>query len=302
MKKVGLYCNMLVLVVAASSMALAQASRTWVSGVGDDANPCSRTAPCKTFAGAISKTAAGGEIDALDPAGFGAVTVTKAMTLDGGGGQVASVLVSSGNGISVVAGASDVVTLRNLSISGFSSGTNGVRFVSGKALHIEHCAIASFANHGISIEPTAGGGLVFVQDTVSQDNTGSGLNAISSVTPVQVTIENSRFDNNAVGVSAQDFSWFAIRNSQAAGNSQVGFLAKANTGTAVVSIANSTAGNNAIGVQAGGGTAPSNIRLAGVSVFLNVTGLSTSTNGTIASFGNNYNSGSGAPSASIAPQ
>ena len=81
MKKVGLYCNMLVLVVAASSMALAQASRTWVSGVGDDANPCSRTAPCKTFAGAISKTAAGGEIDALDPAGFGAVTVTKAMTL-----------------------------------------------------------------------------------------------------------------------------------------------------------------------------------------------------------------------------
>ena len=152
-------------------------------GRGDDSNPCSRTAPCKTFAGAISKTAAGGEIDALDPAGFGAVTITKAMTLDGGGGQVASVLVSSGNAISVLAGGSDVVTLRNLSISGFSSGTNGVRFVSGKALHIEHCAIASFTNHGISIEPTAGGGLVFVEDTVSQDNTGSGLNAISTVTP-----------------------------------------------------------------------------------------------------------------------
>lgn len=69
----------------------AQASRTWVSGVGDDANPCSRVAPCKTFAGAISKTAPGGEIDALDPGGFGAVTITKAMTIDGGGGQVASV-------------------------------------------------------------------------------------------------------------------------------------------------------------------------------------------------------------------
>ena len=67
------------------SVANAQATRTWISGVGDDANPCSRTAPCKTFAGAISKTAAGGEIDVLDPGGFGAVTITKAITLDGGG-------------------------------------------------------------------------------------------------------------------------------------------------------------------------------------------------------------------------
>src|SRR5580700_6054859 len=74
----------------------AQATRTWISGVGDDVNPCSRTAPCKTFAGAISKTAAGGEIDALDPGGFGTVTLTKSITIDGGGGQVASVMASSG--------------------------------------------------------------------------------------------------------------------------------------------------------------------------------------------------------------
>src|SRR6202023_3463867 len=94
----------------------AQATRTWVSGVGDDANPCSRTAPCKTFAGAISKTAHGGEIDALDPGGFGAVTITKALTIDGGGGQVASVLVNGTPGIVVQAGGTDVVTLRNLSI------------------------------------------------------------------------------------------------------------------------------------------------------------------------------------------
>src|SRR5580692_2343373 len=94
--------------------AYAQATRTWISGVGDDVNPCSRTAPCKTWAGAISKTAAGGEIDALDPGGFGAVTIVKAMTLDGGGGQVASVLASSSNGINVNAGAGAVVILRNL--------------------------------------------------------------------------------------------------------------------------------------------------------------------------------------------
>ena len=92
-----------------SMPANAQATRTWVSGVGDDANPCSRTAPCKTWPGAISKTAAGGEIDALDPGGFGTVTITKAITLDGGGGQVASILASGTNAINVNAGATDVV-------------------------------------------------------------------------------------------------------------------------------------------------------------------------------------------------
>src|SRR5712691_3114554 len=71
--------------LAFSALAQAQATRTWVSGVGDDANPCSRTAPCKTFAGAISKTAACGEISVLDPGGFGAVTITKSITIDGDG-------------------------------------------------------------------------------------------------------------------------------------------------------------------------------------------------------------------------
>src|SRR6478752_3740088 len=86
----------------ASAPAHAQATRTWISGVGDDVNPCSRTAPCKTFAGAISKTAAGGEIDCLDPGGFGAVTITKSITLDcGGGGIVGSILASATNGINV---------------------------------------------------------------------------------------------------------------------------------------------------------------------------------------------------------
>src|ERR1700681_4154712 len=84
--------------------AQAHASRTWISGVGDHVNPSSRTAPCKTWPGAISKTAAGGEIDALDPGGFGALTITKAITLDGGGGQVASILVSGTNGLVVAAG------------------------------------------------------------------------------------------------------------------------------------------------------------------------------------------------------
>src|SRR5436190_6210328 len=92
----------LVVIFLSSSDAQAQATRTWVSGVGDDVNPCSRTAPCKTFAGAISKTAEGGEIDALDPAGYGSVTITKAMTLDGGTGSGwASILTGGTNGVTV---------------------------------------------------------------------------------------------------------------------------------------------------------------------------------------------------------
>ncbi len=133
-----------------------QATRTWVSGVGDDVNPCSRTAPCKTFAGAISKTAAGGEIDALDPAGFGAVTITKAMTLDGGGGIVASILVSGTNGVNVNAGASDAVVLRNLSFNGVNTGLSGVQFNSGASLSVEKSSIFGFTVTGINVVPSSG--------------------------------------------------------------------------------------------------------------------------------------------------
>src|SRR6202049_3362785 len=142
-KMLAVACFALVGLLAATQAANAQATRTWVSGVGDDANPCSRTAPCKTFAGSISKTAVGGEIDALDPGGFGAVTITKSITIDGGGGQVASVLVNGTNGILVSAPATDVVTLRNLSINGIGGGINGIRFLGGKALHIENCSISN---------------------------------------------------------------------------------------------------------------------------------------------------------------
>src|SRR5450432_1509282 len=107
---------------AFASLANAQATRTWVSGVGDDVNPCSRTAPCKTFAGAISKTAAGGEINCLDPGGFGGVTITKSMTLNCHE-VFGSILVAGSPGITINALASDKVILRNLQIQGVNSGT-----------------------------------------------------------------------------------------------------------------------------------------------------------------------------------
>jgi hypothetical protein len=173
--------------LAAASLALAtqsanaQASRTWVSGMGNDADPCSRSAPCKTFAGAISKTAPGGEIGALDPGGFGAVTITKSITIDGGGGQVASVLVSGTNGIVVQAGANDVVTLRNIRINGIagsqSPGLNGIRFLSGAALHIENCTIFGFNQNAVDVSlNTASAARVFLTDTGLNHN-GAGITA-----------------------------------------------------------------------------------------------------------------------------
>jgi len=291
----------LILSLCITNIVQAQATRTWVSGVGDDANPCSRTAPCKTFAGAISKTAAGGEIDALDPGGFGALTITKAITIDGGGGQVASVLVNGTNGIVVSAGATDVVTLRNLSINGIGGGINGIRFLSGATLHVEHCAIFGFTTNGIDIEPISGGH-VTVSDTVSHDNGGSGIFGTSSGTPVSVTITGSRFDDNGIGVFAVQSSQFSVIGSEASGNLYLGFCADANGSSAVLNLSNSIAANNAVGIQAGGGSTASIVRLNGVSISGNGTGLAVDSNGSIVSFGNNFNSDSGSPSSTIAPR
>src|SRR6185436_15877281 len=116
--------------------AQAQATRTWVSGVGDDVNPCSRTAPCKTFAGAISKTSTGGEINVLDPGGFGAVTITKSITISSEGFE-AGVLVSGSNGIIINAAASSHVVLRGLDFEGQGTGTDGIKVTGALAsLHI----------------------------------------------------------------------------------------------------------------------------------------------------------------------
>src|SRR6516165_8742666 len=123
--------------------AYAQATRTWVSGVGDDANPCSRTAPCKTFAGAISKTAAFGEINCLDPGGFGAVTITKSIIISCEAGT-AGILVSGTNGIVASVGASDIVYLRGLDFEGVTTGLAGISFTGSGVLHVERCLIRDF--------------------------------------------------------------------------------------------------------------------------------------------------------------
>jgi hypothetical protein len=199
----GLALSSLSLVAPGS--AHAQATRTWVSGVGDDANPCSRIAPCKTFAGAISKTAPGGEIDALDPGGFGAVTITKSITIDGGG-QLASVLVAGTNGIIINAGPADTVTLRNIQVNGVKGtsvpGLNGIRFLSGAALHIENCTIFGFSQNGVDVNlNTASAARVSVTDTVLSNNAGGLVARNAGAGTVFVTLQRTTFaQNNNVGL------------------------------------------------------------------------------------------------------
>src|SRR5882762_1399364 len=155
MRKALQVLAVLVFTGAFASLAQAQATRTWVSGVGDDLNPCSRTAPCKTFAGAISKTADCGEIDALDPGGFGSVTITKSITIDGTG-TLAGILASLTTGVIINAPSDKVITLRGLSINGACNGIRGINVLQAKTVNIEDCVIFRFANEGILVNDSDG--------------------------------------------------------------------------------------------------------------------------------------------------
>lgn len=242
------------------------------SRVGDDANPCSRTAPCKTFAGAISKTAAGGEIDALDPGGFGTLTITKAITIDGGAG-LASVLGTGTNGINVNAGAGDVVTIRNLSVNGTGAGINGIQFLAGHALHVENVTVMGFTDYGINVNLPAAALLIVENTTITQ--CGAGGIGILSTAAMPAELKHVRIWNCVVGVDAQNGARITLRNSEVSLNStagvrltQAGQLSEANidstslnyNGAAVLAsagttarITNNTIINNGTGLSPGGG-------------------------------------------------
>ncbi len=287
MRKISLL-GVLVMALATSTM-YGQATRTWVSGVGDDANPCSRTAPCKTFAGAISKTAPGGEIDALDPGGFGALTITKAITLDGGGGQVASVLVSGTNGIVVAAGATDVVTIRNMRINGIGSGINGIRFISGKALNIENCYIFGFNTNGIDIA-LGQAATVNIMDTVVENVGGVGIRAADTVQAVQVGIDNSRVLVSNIGIEAAQHSRVVVTNSFVSKATTDGMKSDdAATSDAQLNVSFSSSDFNTNGVTAApGGTA----NVAFSNLASNTTcGMNNAGGTSFFSFGNNRQSG-----------
>jgi len=309
--------------------AQAQATRTWISGVGDDVNPCSRTAPCKTFAGAISKTASGGEIDCLDPGGFGAVTVIKSITLDCGGGiggQVGAILASGTNGITINGNGSPIIVkVRNMTINGIqatgSPGLSGIKFNAGAALIVEHVGIFGFGgtsgnNGGVDFEPgfiTPGNSAKLeMLDVETQYNLGDGVlikaqqGGVASVSLVRVSAMNNtgsgiRVDNTLLstgtGVSVTIF------DSNASGNGTgVSALTPAGTVTANVMITHSVIAQNTVfGLLSSGTNAT--IVMGTNSVTGNATGMAGT--GGLKSYSDNYfyngpaGTSNGTPSATL---
>src|SRR5215510_9900087 len=202
MKKFINFLAVLAVCTACGSVANAQATRTWVSGVGDDANPCSRTAPCKTFAGTISKTAAGGIINCLDPGGFGGVTITKSITIDCSG-VTAGILVAGTPGVTVNA-ANVHVILRGINIEGIGTGTRGINFVQGASLTVERCNITQFTSEGIRFTPS-GAAQLFVSDSVISLNGvsgGGGIFVDPGAGSALVTLQRVQLKRNFEGFRA----------------------------------------------------------------------------------------------------
>lgn len=256
MSKTRFFVNfvaLFVLTLGISAVANAQATRTWVSGVGDDANPCSRTAPCKTFAGAISKTAAGGEISVLDPGGFGALTITKAITVNGDG-TLAGILSASVNGIVVNAGVNDIVYIRNLSINGANSGLTGIRYLAGKALHVENCNIYGIGNntagngHGIFANLT-GNGLLFVKDTNIKNCAVSGI-TVQAGGVIGGTLEHVRLEAMPTGLLIGNNAFVSVRDSEINFNTTAG-VSITGSGTPTGSFDNCMINNNPTGISVG---------------------------------------------------
>jgi hypothetical protein len=294
--------------ISLTAPAHAQATRTWVSGVGDDANPCSRTAPCKTFAGAISKTAAAGEINCLDPGGFGAVTITKSIIISCETGT-AGVLVSGTNGIVVSVAATDVVYLRGLDFEGLTTGLAGISFIGSGALHVEKCLIRGFnstSGWGIKFAPNNTASLS-VADTVIADNgtsaafTGGVLVQPTASAIVNVSLKRVQLAHNALGLDAVGDTagsvHVVIEDSIVTDNVNSGVISETAGPRTTMMIKDSVSANNGTnGVKASGSNAA--LYLGNSQIYGNLTGVAVAGGATVLSYKNNQidlNSTNGPP-------
>jgi hypothetical protein len=282
--------------------AQAQATRTWVSGVGDDANPCSRTAPCKTFAGAISKTFINGEINCLDPGGFGAVTITRSITIDCHE-IFASILASFTNGININIAAGNAndplrtVRLRNLNINGTGpSGTVGTRtgliginIIAAQNVFVEDVLITDFTQFGIKDFRNSTGGLM-IRNTVIRNNAGSGIGIAPAGVVVSV-IDNTHSNVNNFGLAVGNGNKVIATRSVFMGNVTAGVEADPGGN---VTVNESVISHNTTGISAGAG---STVRISNSHITFNSTGIS----GTTLSYGNNRILGNSEPGTAPTP-
>jgi hypothetical protein len=281
----------------AASPASAQATRTWVSGVGDDVNPCSRTAPCKTFAGAISKTATSGEINCLDPGGFGTVTITKAITIYCNGLGNGGIVASGSSGITINAGANDVVIIDGLEIDGVATnGINGINFTAGGSLIVRNTVIRNFARAGINFSPAASAKLTVDNTAIINVGNVGGYGAINVVPTgaavIRANVSRSQFSNASFGVLAIGSGttgsiFIALKDTNITNSGQGGI--RTSNGTAAFSTISLdgvvVAGSQSFGLSAVGALAGMLVNNSNINN--NAGGLNTSSGGVIYSYGNN---------------
>jgi len=305
---------------AAAPLATAAVQRTFVSALGSDANNCQLATPCRGFAAALVQTNPGGEIVVLDSAGYGPVTITKAVSIVVPPGVYAgvSVTVAGTDGIVVNAGAADEVILRGLTINN-QGGNNGVVFNSGAALYIESCTIRGFALPGMANVKFApsGASKLFVKDSYIRGGQ-AGVNLANGTTAASATIDNTRIENNATGLTATFSGAVALRNSIVSENAGHGVSVQTGAGQALdvaldnvmlanndsnglnvsggsitVAMTGSTAVGNVTGVFVQGGASAATARLTNNVIARNTTGVQTGANGSIVSPSSNTIEGNG---------
>src|SRR4051794_39271208 len=261
----------------------AQATRTWVSGVGDDANPCSRTAPCKTFAGAISKTADKGEISVLDPGGFGAVTITKGITINGEG-TLAGILSATVNGIIVNAPATSTVYIHNISINGGGSGLDGIKIFAAGSVIVEDTWIYGITSHGIEVTASAGTNLKVNNTTIENTGAGDCIHLNTTAGQVVAMVYNSRLQDCASAINAVG----NVRAGVAHTVMSHGTIGVKTTGSdSIINVDNSFITYFQTGIKSIASGTASHIRVSDTVIAQNGIGLDTSLGGSIDSFQGN---------------
>jgi hypothetical protein len=291
----------LALVSLVSAAPTAAQSRTWVSSKGNDTNACSTTAPCRTFAGAIPKTAVGGEINCLDAGAFGTVVISKSITIDCHD-VFAGILAGSGIGINILfdnfapTDTRRTVRLRNLNINGVGTGPTGINIVglagaANSAVFIEDCLVdGMFAGASRGISDTRGDGELSISNTTVR-NVGAAAITIAPAEGgrrIEATLDNVRLQNAELGLVVGRPARVLVNRALVSGHRASGIEAEAGV---EVHVSGSTISNNRVGVRNGGGT----IRLSNNDIVFNRTGIA----GPTISFGNNRIAGNTA--AGMAP-
>jgi Right handed beta helix region len=267
------------MIIIASLHTVAHASatltRTYVSRTGVDSNPCTAPLPCQTFQAALALTVAGGEIYVLDSANYGPVTINKAVTITSEG-AVAGIVAGSGVGITISAGANDVINLRGLEIDGSNTGSVGIQFNSGQSLNIQKSVIRNFTGSGITFAPS-GTSSLFVIDTNLINNLCSGISLTNSATGA---LSRVNLNQNGVGVLAYGSGVSLTVTDTVAGNNTYGIGAS----SSAVMVRNSTLNSNLIGISA---DQSAMVRVGQSTITANATGWKATNGGQVLSYGNN---------------